>query len=171
MSTLIVRRDFWNNAQCNSYEVMHPYTHMLRIVRGLASNGGTVRCLNASLVATGHAGNEWNTTVLPHFELDLLTILYIESDILNSSLPVILAYGAIFRRQYSTIELLKARVECTKDRWSSMVPFLIISGYSQLLLKKTIIDTIFFMIYLHIKALRKLHSKAVVEVSKTLGNI
>jgi abequosyltransferase len=166
MSTLIVRRDFWNNAQCTRYELMHPYTHMLRIVRGLASNGGIVRCLNAPIVATGHAGNEWNTTVLPHFELDLSTIQYIEGKIFNSSPPVLLAYGAIFRRQYSTIELLKARVESTIDRWSSMVPFLTASGYSQFLLKKTLIDTVLFRIYLRIKELRKPQSKPTAGVLK-----
>ena len=169
MSTLIVRRDFWNNAQCTQYELMHPYTHMLRIVRGLASNGGVVRCLNAPVVTTGHAGNEWNTSVLPHFELDLSTILYIESDIFNSSSPVLLAYGAIFRRQYSNIELLKARVECTMDRWRSMVPFLTAFSYSQLLLKKTIIDPILLMIYLRIKELRKPQNKPAAGALKTSG--
>lgn len=169
MSTLIVRRDFWNNAQCTQYELMHPYTHMLRIVRGLTSSGGTVRCLNAPVVVTGHAGNEWNTTVLPHFELDLSTILYIVSKIFNSSPTVLPAYGAIFRRQYSTIELLKARVECTMDRWSSMVPFLTSSGYAKFLLKKTIIDTVLLTIYLRIKKLRKLQSKTAAAVLKNLG--
>ena len=169
MSTLIVRRDFWNNAQCTKYELMHPYTHMLRIVRGIASNGGIVRCLNVPVVATGHAGNEWNKTVLPHFELDLLTLIYIVRSIFNSSRPVLLAYGEIFRRQYSTIELLKARVECTMDRWCSMVPFLSAFDYSQLLLKKTMIDPVLLMIYLRIKELRKKKSKPAAGALKTSG--
>ncbi len=169
MSTLIVRRVFWNNAQCTQYELMHPYTHMLRIVRGLASNGGIVRCLNAPVVATGHAGNEWNKTILPHFELDLMTIIYIVSNIFNSSRPVLLAYGAIFRHQYSTIELLKARVECKMDRWCSMVPFLTVFDYSQLLLKKTMIDSVLLMIYLRIKELRKMMNKPAAGALKPSG--
>jgi len=169
ISTLIVRRDFWKNAQCTKYELMHPYTHMLRIVRGLVSNGGTVRCLNAPVVATGHSGNEWNITVLPHFELDLSTIQYIERNIFNSSPSVLIAYGVIFRRQYTTIELLKARVECTIDRWSPMVPFLMTSGYAQFLIKKINIDTLLFSMYMRIKKLRKLQSNAAAGVAKTLG--
>lgn len=155
MSTLIVRRDFWNRVHCTSFEAGHPYAHMLRIIRGLATEGGEVRCLNAPVVMTGHAGNEWNATVLPHFELDLSTIGYIVDAIFDSSIPLVIAYGAVFRRQYSAIELIKSRVESTVDRWNSMVPLLRTFGYPRLLLRKTVFDPALLTMYLRIKEMRR----------------
>lgn len=154
MSTLVVSRDFWNQVQCPKYENEHPYVHMLRIVRGLMTQGGEIRCLNAPVVVTGHAGNEWNATVLPHFELDLTTIQYIVSTMFGSSPSLMSAYGRVFRRQYSGIELLKSRVESAKDRWKAMVPLLRSFGYPRILLEKTVLDPLLLMIYMRIKELR-----------------
>lgn len=155
MSTLIVMREFWFKIECTEYEKNHPYTHMLRIIRGLSKIGGTVKCLSIPLVETGHAGNEYNTSVLPHFELDLLTINYIANNIYNSSMAVMQAYGGIFRRQYSIINLMKSRVECAPDRWNAMVPTLIIYGYPVGLLRKKLYDPILLVAYKIIKKFRK----------------
>lgn len=155
MSALIVRRDFWNRVQLTQCEAEHPYVHMLRIVRGLATEGGQIRCLNAPLVVTGHSGNEWNATVLPHFELDLSTIRHIVDNIFDSSPSLMLAYGHVFRRQYSTIELLKSRVESTLDRWNRMAPLLRRFGYQRVLLEKTALDPVLLSLYFWIKKLRR----------------
>jgi abequosyltransferase len=160
MSTLIVNRAFWDRVQCTEYENKHPYAHMLRIVRGLNTDGGNVRCLNAPVVVTGHAGNEWNKTVLPHFELDLSTIKYIVSTIFGSSPALISAYGLVFRRQYSGVELLKSRVESTVERWSAMTPLLKNFGYPHFLLGKTVFDPLLLMLYLLIKGVRALQIRS-----------
>ncbi len=154
MSTLIVKREFWNRVQCTEYENKHPYAHMLRIVRGLATDGGDVRCLNAPVVVTGHAGNEWNKTVLPHFELDLSTIKYIMSTIFRSSPGLMSAYGLVFRRQYSGLELLKSRVESTGERWNAMTTLLETFGYPRFLLEKTALDPLLLALYMRIKRVR-----------------
>lgn len=160
MSTLIVKHDFWDRIQCTQYENEHPYAHMLRIVRGLATEGGNVRCLNAPMVTTGHSGNEWNKTVLPHFELDLLTIQYIVDTIFNSSPALMSAYGLVFRRQYSGLELLKSRVESTRERWNSMTPPLKSFGYPLFLLKKTFLDPLLLALYMCIKGVRATRNRS-----------
>lgn len=160
MSTLIVRRDFWDRVQCTQYENEHPYAHMLRIVRGLATEGGNVWCLNTPVVVTGHAGNEWNKTVLPHFELDLLTIKYIVSTIFDASPALMSAYGLVFRRQYSGLELLKSRVESTRERWSAMTPLLRNFGYPSFLLEKTARDPLFLALYTRLKMVRAAHNRS-----------
>lgn len=151
MSTLIIEREFWEKVQCTRYEQEHAYTHMLRIVRGLATQGGTVKCLNIPLVITGHAGNEWNVTVLPHFELDIKTIEYIVKNIFNESLEIFERYGEIFRNQYSIISLIKSRIECSRERWSEISPTLAGFGYPKALLYKTSLDPLMLKIYLLIK--------------------
>ncbi len=160
MSTLLVRRGFWNQVQCPKYENEHPYVHMLRIVRGLSTQGGAIRCLNAPVVITGHAGNEWNATVLPHFELDLSTIHYIVNTMFGSSPSLLNAYGSVFRRQYSGIELLKSRVESTAERWNAMTPLLRSFGYPRILLEKSALDHWLLIIYLRIKGLRAARMRA-----------
>jgi abequosyltransferase len=160
MSTLIVKRDFWDGIYCTEYENEHPYVHMLHIVRGLATEGGDVRCLNAPVVVTGHAGNEWNRTVLPHFELDLSTIKYVVSTIFGSSPALMSAYGLVFRRQYSGMELLKSRVESTVERWNAMIPLLENFGYPRFVLGKTVLDPLLLTLYLLVKGIRASHSRS-----------
>lgn len=154
MSTIIISRKFWNKVQCTEYELNHPYTHMLRIIRGLCTYGGDLQCINTPIVVTGHSGNEWNKTILPHFELDLLTIQHIIKSFLKSTPTALKSYSAVFRRQYSTTLLLKSRVESTEMRWNAIKPILQSFGYSNYLLEKTILDTLWFKIYLYIKNVR-----------------
>ena len=155
MSTLIVKREFWEEIQCTRYEKEHAYTHMLRVVRGLATQGGLVKCLNIPLVITGHSGNEWNVTVLPHFELDIKTIEYIARNIFNESPEILARYGEIFRRQYSIISLIKSRVECSRERWAELAPVLAGFGYSKILINKTALDPVALKFYLLIKKYKK----------------
>lgn len=154
MSTLIVKKEFWEKIHCSQYEREHAYTHMLRIIRGLAKHGGSVKCLNQPLVMTGHSGNEWNATVLPHFELDIQTIEYIVKDIFNGSDELLNKYGEIIRKQYSNISLVKSRVESSEVRWSALVPTLVKFGYSRLLIRKTFFDPVILILYLVAKSIR-----------------
>ena len=77
ISTLIVKRQFWDFPLCTEWELLHPYTHMLRLCRAISAKDTKILYLDRPLVVTGQNVNEFNSSILPHFELDLLTIKYI----------------------------------------------------------------------------------------------
>jgi abequosyltransferase len=158
ISTLIIKKKFWKNVQCTDFELNHPYTHMLRIYRGLATNGGAIRCLDLPIVRTGLSKNEYNATILPHFELDLVTISYIANHFCDSRQNSILIFGNIFLNQYGWLGLVKARIQATKSRWDLLVPILVEMGCSKKLLNKTIVDNILYWIYIFVKSIRKMCS-------------
>jgi abequosyltransferase len=163
MSTLIIKREFWNSIELTSLEAFHPYTHMLRIIKGLITQKKTVCCLNVNLVTTGHNENEFNKTVLPHFELDLLTIEYILKEYFNNSNEICAAYGKIFRRQYTTIESYKARIESSNDRWNTLKPTLRRFGYSSIFLNKKIYDRLLLKIYFLIKKYKNILKNSLIN--------
>ena len=155
ISTIIIRRQFWSSVKCTEYEIEHPYTHMLRITKGVLTYRGTIRCLNYPVVYTGHEGNEWNVSVLPHLELDLLTIKYLVSNILPPCPGLKKNYADIFRRQYGSLALLKARVECEATRWAKLAPILLEFGYAPEALRKFKTDKILYIMYMAVKYVRQ----------------
>lgn len=154
ISTLVIKRHFWNESKCTCYELTHPYTHMLRLLRGCNSSGGIIRALNETLVETGNSGNEFNATILPHFELDLLTIKHVLDAIYTDSPLLLESYGEVFRRQYNPILLIKARIECEKERWDNLLPMLILFKYPRWLLRKSSFDVLLFKLYMTVKIFR-----------------
>lgn len=147
ISTLVVKKKFWNSPSCTAWELAHPYTHMLRCCRAISENNVSILYLNDPLVITGHNINEFNASVLPHFELDLLTIRYIVEEIFLSRKDLLIAYGDIFSNQYKKSKLVKARIECSQERWMDLVPTLESFGYGSLILRKKAHDNIFLYIY------------------------
>ena len=156
MSTIIVRKAFWLAAPSTEWEFLHPYTHMLQICRSISIRPTYLRYVDKPLVETGHNVNEFNRTLLPHFELDLLTIEYITTNIFHEKSPLFEKYGYIFKLQYTSIEILKARVESAPDRWNKLLPSLRKFGYSKYLLRKVFCDRLILLLYYFFKRLNAL---------------
>jgi abequosyltransferase len=154
ISTIVVKKDFWDNVALSKFEYEHPYTHMLRICKGLTS-GGTIFYLGIPLISTGYNDNEWNRTILPYLRLDIGTIGYIVSTLYTGDTTLNHAYATIFKNQYEWQHILKARVECDSKMWSEIEPTLRKFGYSPLLLQKRVFDKTLFSLYLIAKRIRR----------------
>lgn len=164
ISTLVVKRQFWDFPLCTEWELLHPYTHMLRLCRAISARDTTILYIDRPLVSTGQNVNEFNSSILPHFELDLLTIKYIGEEIFyDRRKDVLMAYGKIFSAQYKAIEVIKARVECSEARWISLRSMLLGFGYEKLIINKKAYDIFLLFIY---KASKKIKLKISGVVNK-----
>lgn len=153
ISTIVVRRSYWIMSDCNEMNLIHPYTHMLRLTRLISKCDTSLIYMDESLVQTGHNVNEFNSSVLPHVELDLLTIDYICRSIFGNSMNIRCAYLKMFRNQYTSIHILKSRIECDRLRWSRL-KLLLDDGYPDLISDKKSYDKFLFFAYMTVKKIK-----------------
>ena len=154
ISTVVVKKSYWKTADCNTFELAHPYTHMLRLLRGICQTPTSILYADRPLVVTGHNVNEYNSSVLPHFELDLLTIKYICDSIFPESENIKSAYAYMFVNQYSRLDILKSRVESTQQRWRDLKVLLNCFGVPPRLVQKRDYDYIILHAYFIIKRIK-----------------
>lgn len=156
ISTIVVKKSYWCAAKCSEIELSHPYTHMLRLARAISEKNTLILYIDRPLVDTGHNINEYNSSVLPHVELDLLTMKYISDVIFCRSEEIFSAFAYMFKSQYKFLDILKSRVESDERRWRELRSILRKIGYRESLIKKKFYDPYLYFIYMLIKKIRKI---------------
>lgn len=154
ISTIVIKKSYWCAAKCNEIELSHPYTHMLRVARAISQNNTLILYIDRPLIETGHNINEYNSSVLPHAELDLLTMKYISDVIFCRSEKIFSTYAYMFKSQYKYLDILKSRVESTEQRWSELQPILRSVGYGEIFISKKFYDPYLYFIYIFIKKIK-----------------
>lgn len=155
MSSLVVRREYWNSVAATQELVMHPYTHQLRIFTAMVKQGMRLHTLQEPIVVTGAEGNEWDAVISKHFELDCRTLALITETILPRAVRAS-ALGAVFKRQYGLVKLISARSGMDDAAWTRIAPTLRSWGYESVWLKKRPYDSVLFWLYKRAKQLRGL---------------
>lgn len=154
ISTIVIKKSYWCAENLSEIELSHPYTHMLRLTRAISKNDTLILYLDQPLVETGHNINEYNSSVLPHVELDLLTMKYISDVIFCKSEKIFSTYAYMLKNQYKYLDILKSRVESSEQRWRKLQPILNSIGYQKILIQKNIFDPYLFLIYFFIKKIK-----------------
>lgn len=155
MSSLIVRRAYWESVAMPDELATHPYTHQLRLFMAMVEHGLRLRTLHDTIVVTGAEGNEWDAVISKHFELDCRTLTLINETILPANIDRA-ALGAVFKRQYGPTKLLCARAGMSADQWNRIAPTLESWGYDPAILKKRFYDGALFWLYKRAKQLKGL---------------
>lgn len=154
ISTLIVNKKFWNGSECTQLELSHPYTHMLRICRGIKAGNTEVLYINRPVVVTGQNLNEFNSNIFRHFRLDLLTIKYVSEVIFCGNPEIFSAYGGVFVSQYGSVNAIKARIECPPGEWGELKPVLTGFGYGAWVVDEKRYDNLLLLVYETIKKIK-----------------
>jgi len=117
ISSIIIRKEFWDQTKIPENLVSHPYTHLLRIFTGLSENNIILRYVASPIVVTGIEENEWNAQVFKHFELDFYTLIYLADNIFDGEKEIRAIFGRIFKKQYGSTKVLCARSNCDQATW------------------------------------------------------
>ena len=154
MSALVIRRDYWNDVQLSDDILAHPYTHQLRLFTAVAERGGNLEIINLPIVTTGDEGNEWDSEVGRHFELDCHTLQLIAAKIFGHDEGILRALGKVFRSQYRTGKFVRSRACLDRTKWALMVPVLREWGYPNAILKKKFYDLAVYWSYKFVKMVK-----------------
>jgi abequosyltransferase len=124
MSVLVVKKDFWISTQTTSDEESHPYTHTLRIFRGLAKGERHISYRKNPIVTTGSEPNEYNATLHKHLILDLKTYQYIFNTILPISPSNNTHLASLIKSQYTFFRMIFCRATASTEEWGEIVEIL-----------------------------------------------
>ncbi len=154
MSVLVVKKDFWMSTQITTDEESHPYTHTLRIFRGLTKDARHISYRKNPIVDTGSEPNEYNTTLHKHLILDLKTYQYIFNKILKIDPDNNTHLASLIKSQYTFSRMIFCRATASTEEWIEIVRILQELGYQDISSKQYTHDKYIAYIYKKMKSLK-----------------
>lgn len=153
LSTIIIKKEFWTQAQLTNFELMHPYTHTIRTFKILANNRVKFSYLSDPLVSTGSEPNEYNSSLHKHLLLDLKTFDYIFRNIIIPPDEIKKHLLNLFKKQYTPRRLIFCRATANPGEWKVVTELFHNLGF-EIDPTQRIYDKLFAFFYRKFKAAR-----------------
>lgn len=154
ISTIIVKRDFWNLYQSEANIIDHPYTHQIRLLSLIKNNCAIVKNISGVITKAGKEKNEWSSTIVSHFILDCKTLKYICEEIFSDSSLLKKSISNLIRRKHSSLRLKLMRGACSSKEWGLLSQDLDYFDFPRNLLNRKTSDVLFYKLYLGLKFIK-----------------
>ncbi|QXF36024.1 hypothetical protein CE143_24710 [Photorhabdus luminescens] len=147
ISTIVVKKSFWNKCEFPLEWINHTYTHLLRLVSIIKAGETKIKTLGYPIVITGNEMNEWNKRIFNHFSLDNETLFLISHSIFEDNSEIKSAISGLISRQYNSFNILLSRSAASKEEWNTLIPILKYLEIGSGMYKKEIYDPILYIMY------------------------
>lgn len=120
ISSIVVRKEYWGKIVLSEYEQKHPYTHMLRIAKGIEKYNTSIEYCNIAVVETGAIRNEYTARVGQQLLLDELTFSYLGKNIFRD-ISINSALEDLFFRQYTKLIFNNLKWHFSRNQWIAYI--------------------------------------------------
>lgn len=164
ISSIIIKKSFWNSVNLKENIIAHPYTHQIRLMTAVQANNAKIFYLNTAITSTGSETNEWNNLIFNHFSLDCRTLRYIIESVFGGNEKIRLSISKLILRQYSPVKIILARAVSSTSAWNDLLTTLTYLDIPGRLLKRRFFDPAMYYLYRAVKMTKAIKNELIQKI-------